>query len=100
MAQKRFEEKGAQVLSASCDSQFVQRAFGASLGGVTHPILADSHPKGKVASDYGVYNAEYGLPRRSLFIIDAEGVIRYKKVFAQGLPSVDEALAEIDKLKK
>ncbi len=88
------------MLSASCDSQFTQRAFATGLGGVTHPILADWHPKGQVAKAYGIYNEEAGIPRRSLIIIDAQGVIRYKKIFPQGLPSVDEALAEVDKLKK
>lgn len=86
------------MLSASTDSQFVQRAFGTSLGGVTHPILADYHPKGQVAKAYGVYNEEAGLSRRAVFVIDKSGVIRYKQVYAQGLPSVEEVLKEVEKV--
>ncbi len=85
-------------MSASVDSQFANRAFGTALGGVTHPILADFHPKGKVAQDYGIYNEDAGIARRSVFIIDKDGVVRYKKVYSQGLPDVEELLAEVDKL--
>lgn len=88
------------MLSASTDSQFVQRAFGTSLGGVTHPILSDFHPKGEVAKAYGVYNDENGLPRRSVFIIDKNGVIRFKRIYTQGLPNVEEILGEVEKMSK
>ena len=95
---KRFEEKGAQVLSASTDSQFSQRAFSVGLGGVTHPILADFHPKGATAKAFDVYNEESGLPRRSVFIIDKDGVVRFSNVYTSGLPDVEDLLAELDKL--
>jgi len=99
LAQKQFEEKGAQVLSASIDTPYSQKAFGTGLGGVRHPILADWHPKGKVASSFGVYNEERGIANRSVFIIDKEGVIRWKKIYTGGLPDVNELLAEVDKIK-
>ena len=98
MANKRFEEKGAQVLSASTDSQFSQKAFATSLGGIAHPILGDYHPKGAVAAAYGVYNEDAGMARRAVIIIDGEGVIRHKEIFSSGLPQVDAVLAEVDKL--
>ena len=98
MAGRRFEEKGAQVLSASIDSQFSQRAFGASLGGVGHPILSDFHPKGTVAQAYDVYNAERGIAARSVFVIDKDGVIRWKKIYTGSLPEMNEVLAEVEKL--
>lgn len=85
-------------MSASVDSQFSHKAFGASLGGVTHPILSDFHPKGQVAEAYGVYNEEHGFVRRSVFIIDKDGIVRYKQVYSRGLPNVEEILAEVDKL--
>ena len=85
-------------MSASTDSQFSQKAFATSLGGVKHPIMADYHPKGDVAKAYGVYNEDFGMARRSMFVIDKDGVIRYKEIFSSGLPKVDDVLAEIDKL--
>ena len=85
-------------MSASVDSQFAHKAFGAALGGVTHPILSDFHPKGSVAQAYGVYNDDVGIARRSVFIIDKDGIVRYKQVYTQGLPNVEEILAEVGKL--
>ncbi len=96
---KRFEEKGAQVLSASVDSQFSSKVFGMGLGGVSHPILADFHPKGQVATAFGVYNEDAGIAKRSAFVIDKEGVVRFSKEYTGSLPDVDELLAEVDKLK-
>ena len=97
-ALKRFEEKGAQVLSASTDSQYANKSFGVGLGGVTHPILSDFHPKGEVAKSYEVYNDEGGRANRSAFIIDKNGVVRFSKEYTGGLPDIDELLAEIDRL--
>ena len=87
------------MLSASADSQYSQRAFGVGLGMVTHPILADWHPKGEVAKAYGVWNDRGGNPIRSVFIIDKSGVVRFSREYTGGLPNVDEVLAEVDKLK-
>ncbi len=69
-----------------------------SLGGVTHPILADFHPKAAVAQAYGVYNEMNGNPRRSVFIIDKEGIVRFTKLYTGGVPDIDEILGEIDKI--
>jgi len=86
-------------LSASCDSQYANKAFAIGLGGVTHPIVSDWHPKGKVAQEWGVYNADRGLPIRSAFVIDKEGIVRFKKIYTGELPTPEELLAELDKLK-
>jgi peroxiredoxin len=65
------------------------------------PLLSD-FPEGKAAQSYGVYNSERRLAVRSYFIVDKEGVIRYKKVLKQGEPLVsnEELLAEAKKLGK
>ena len=81
------------------DSVPSQRAFATSMGGVPYPILGDFHPKGKVAEQFGVYNSERGLNRRSVVVIDRDGVIRLKKVYDQGIPDAREILAEVEKLK-
>ena len=61
-------------------------------------MLADFHPKGAVAQAYGVYNDERGQSRRAVIIIDKDGVLRYSRVYDQGIPEVPEILREIDKL--
>ena len=39
------------------------------------PLLADFHPKGKVAQKYGAYRDQDGVAGRALFLIDDKGVI-------------------------
>ena len=61
-------------------------------------MLSDWHPKGRVSSLYGAYNAEAGNPIRSVFIIDPEGIVRWAMRYppGEGLPTAQELLAEID----
>ena len=98
MEDRRFQEKNAQVLGISVDSAPVQRAFCSSLGNIPYPVLADFHPKGKVAQMYGIYNEERGISQRAVFIVDKEGVVRFKQVYEGGLPKPEDILAEVEKL--
>lgn len=62
-------------------------------------MLADWHPKGQVSSLYGVYNIERGNPIRSVFIIDRQGIIRWKMTYGPGeLPQIPDLLAELGKV--
>ena len=85
-------------MGISVDSRAVQSAFASSLGNIPYPILADFHPKGKVAQLYGIYNDDRGTSRRAIFIIDKEGIIRFNGVYERGLPDPAEVLAEVEKL--
>jgi alkyl hydroperoxide reductase subunit AhpC len=82
----------------SVDSVATQRAFATGLGNLPYPLLSDFHPKGKVSQLLGIYNEERGTTRRAVLIIDKEGVIRFKKIYDQGLPDPKEILTELDKL--
>ena len=82
----------------SVDSVPTQRAFATGLGNIPYPLLSDFHPKGKVSELFGIYNDERGTSRRAVIIIDKEGVIRFKKIFTEGLPDPKEILEELDKL--
>ncbi len=87
------------MLGLSVDSAAVQKAYAASLGGIPYPILADFHPKGQVVQTYDIWNEERGNSRRSVIIVDKEGIIRFKEVYPPGtLPDPDKILAEVDKL--
>ena len=48
---------------------------------------------------YGIFNEERGSPNRAVFIVDKDGIIRFKRVYdsARALDPKD-ILAEIDKL--
>ena len=78
---------------------FSQKAFADFLK-LNFPLLSD-FPDGKTTQAYGVFNADRKLAQRSYFIIDKQGVVRYKKVLKQGEPLVenDELLAEVKKMK-
>ena len=76
----------------------MQKAFAAGLGKIPYPLLADFHPKGAVAKTYGIYNEDGGTARRAVFIIDRDGIVRFKRLYDRGLPSPEEILTELDKL--
>lgn len=71
----RFEAAGAKVFGISIDSVWSHRAW-SDARGLSFPLLADFHPKGAVAQQYGVYNEERGNARRVTFLIDEDGIIR------------------------
>ena len=70
------------------------------MGGVSHPVLGDFHPHGKVAQAYGVFNDANGQARRAVFVVDKDGIIRFAQEYQGTLPQVDDVLAELDKLPK
>jgi peroxiredoxin (alkyl hydroperoxide reductase subunit C) len=86
-------------VSISVDSIYSHAAYAEKLGGIGFPMLSDFHPKGKVGQLYGVYNADYGRHFRSVFLVDTEGNLAWKKIYTSGLPDNEELLHELDKLK-
>jgi peroxiredoxin len=87
-----------QVIALSVDSFFAQRAF-AEKEGYEFPLLADFWPHGAVARSYGVFDEEKGLATRGTFIIDKQGVVRWKVENAipdaRDLDEYRKALAEL-----
>jgi peroxiredoxin len=71
-----FETDDVAVLAVSCDPMFTLRAF-ADADGLTFPLLSDFWPHGEVARAYGVLDETRGCPRRSTFIVDREGALRW-----------------------
>lgn len=77
-----FDDVGAQVLAISPQSVEQHEQFAADNGGFAFPILADEE---RVAGEaYGVLGP-MGFYRRSVFVIDAEGVIRWAHRSTAGL---------------
>jgi peroxiredoxin len=65
-----------EVLAISTDPTYSLRVF-ADTDGLNFPLLSDFWPHGAVASAYGVFDAERGVARRSSFVIDKEGIVRW-----------------------
>jgi peroxiredoxin len=94
-----FHKSGAQLLGISVDGAWCHAAF-ADTRKLHFPLLADFEPKGEVARRYGVYREHDGTTERALFVIDADGVIRWSHVSPVGInPGADGILDALDALK-
>jgi peroxiredoxin Q/BCP len=69
----RLEGVGAQVLALSPQTVDVHDSFSAANGGFAFPMLADVDKA--VGATYGVLGP-LGFYRRSIFVVDREGVVR------------------------
>ena len=79
---EEFPEANAddvELLTVSVDSFFAHRAW-ADAENFQFSLLADFWPHGAVAKEYGVFDADRGLAIRGTFVIDKEGVVRWKVV--------------------
>jgi len=77
---KRFENLNTQVLGISVDNIWSHKAFAEKLQ-LKYPLLSDFHPKGAVASKYGLYLSDQGITNRATVIVDKEGWVRYLQVY-------------------
>ena len=79
--------------------RFSQQAFADFLK-LNFPLVSDA-PDLKTIDAYGVLIPERRLAQRSYFIVDKQGVIRYKKVMTPKEPllSNDALLEEVKKIK-
>ena len=95
-----FAEFAAELIGISVDGVWCHLAF--SKDHKLHiPLLADFEPKGAVARQYGVYREKEGESERALFVIDAEGVIRWSYVSPVGInPGADGILKALESMPK
>jgi peroxiredoxin len=74
-----FQKFNAELLGVSVDGVWSHLAF-AKDRNIQFPLLADFEPKGEMARAYGVYRAEDGTSERALYVIDADGIVRWSYV--------------------
>lgn len=97
--QDRFRKAHTQVLGVSVDSKFCHGGWADSVGGISFPLLADFHPKGKLAQDLGLYLEEAGITDRATVIIDANGVVKHaSSVTPAGERNIEELAALCEKV--
>jgi peroxiredoxin len=93
-----FQRYGAELIGISVDGVWCHRAFKEARN-LRFPLLADFEPKGAVSRAYGVYRAQDGISERALFVIDAEGIIRWSYLSPIGVnPGADGVLAALEAL--
>jgi len=73
---QEFQRYNAVLLGISVDGYWCHSAF-AQERKLRFPLLSDFEPKGEVARSYGAYRQQDGFSERALFVIDAEGTIRW-----------------------
>ena len=103
---EEFQALNTEIIEISCDSLAVQRAWVASMRGddseedgkVPFPVASDFWPHGEVTRAFDVFNEDRGNAKRSVFIIDGEGVIRWSNVYTDSIPAAGELLHEIENL--
>jgi peroxiredoxin len=76
---EEFQRRGVELVGISVDSLYSHGAWSA-VRGLSFPLLSDFNPKGEVARRYRVWREAEGFSERALYVIDAEGTIRYAHV--------------------
>jgi len=87
-----------ELLTVSVDSTWVHRVW-AEQQGFEFGLLSDFWPHGGVAQAYGVFDEDRGLAVRGTFIIDKDGVVRWRVVHpipqARDIADYQKALAAL-----
>jgi len=93
-----FERLGAEVVGISVDGPWCHAAY-AEGRRLRVTLLSDFEPKGEVSRSYGVYNEEEGTSGRALFVIDADGIIRWSYLSPDAVnPGADGILEALEGL--
>jgi peroxiredoxin len=93
-----FRRHGAEVLGLSVDGVWCHRAY-AEARHLEFPLLSDFEPKGAASRAYGAYRARDGFSERALFLVDAEGMIRWSYLSPVNVnPGADGILAALEAL--
>ena len=88
-----------EILQISADPLPSLKAWAEQLGGIPFPLLSDYWPHGAIGKAYGVFNDERGMDKRSAFLVDEQGVIRFAKVYEPGtIPESKDLLEQLRKL--
>ena len=97
---EEFATYGAQMIGISVDGEWCHLAF-AENRRIHFPLLADFEPKGEVSRRYGAYDTRSGTSERALFVIDANGVVRWSYLSPIDVnPGADGIFAALDTVGK
>ena len=95
-----FQQFDAELLGISVDGIWCHRAF-AQNRNLQFPLLADFEPKGDVARAYHVYRSHDGTSERALYVIDADGIVRWSYVSPVDVnPGADGILRALESIQK
>lgn len=94
---EEFDSRGIRLLGVSVDSIYSHGAW-AAVRGIRYPLLSDFQPRGETARAYNVWRNADGHSERAVYLIDADGIIRWTHVSERlkELPDFDELVAALD----
>lgn len=93
-----FRKYDAELIGISVDSVWSHLAF-AKDRNLHFALLSDFEPKGEVSRRYGVYRSQDGTSERALYVIDADGIVRWSYLSPVGVnPGADGILRALDSL--
>jgi peroxiredoxin len=72
----RLRTETSDVVAISCDAMYSLRIF-AERDSLDFSLLSDFWPHGAVARAFGVFDEALGISRRTSFIVDRSGVVRW-----------------------
>jgi peroxiredoxin len=93
----QFKALNVEILQISADPVPSLKAWAEKVGGLPFPLLSDFWPHGAIGKAYGVFNEERGMDARSVFLVDAQGIIRHSHVYAPG--TIPESKDLLERLK-
>jgi peroxiredoxin len=94
---EEFAARGIQLLGVSVDSIYSHGAW-AAVRGIHYPLLSDFQPRGETARAYNVWRNTDGHSERAVYLIDADGIIRWAHVSERlkELPNFEELVDALD----
>jgi peroxiredoxin len=93
-----FQRYDAQLVGISVDGVWCHKAY-AKARNLAFPLLADFEPKGEVSRAYEAYRQKDGFSERALFVLDADGVVRWSYLSPVGVnPGADGILSALEEL--
>jgi alkyl hydroperoxide reductase subunit AhpC len=66
-------------LGLSVDSKHCHKGWASTFDGIKFPLLADFHPKGEVAKQYGLWLDGPGITDRATVLIDKDGKVLWSE---------------------
>jgi peroxiredoxin len=93
-----FQRHDAELLGVSVDGVWCHRAYRQARN-LHFPLLSDFEPKGAVSRAYNSYRKGDGFSERALFVLDAEGLVRWSYVSPVNVnPGANGVLAALEEL--
>lgn len=95
---EHWESLNARLVGISVDSVWCHQAYSTARR-LHFPLLADFEPKGAVSRTYNSYRQGDGTAQRALYVLDANGVIRWNYLSPVGVnPGADGILKALESM--